>query len=143
MSLIRLVARLILVVVGGIAGCFAESKHYRQLRRREAAPGPTLTNLKRLPRGLVAARTFMCVGSVVIASDYAKSFAGAFESLIGGEVTQLETLIDRGQRESLQRLRDQAAAHGAAIVLNIRLETAVIGQGAEIIAYGTGVKLAN
>ena len=60
----------------------------------------------------------------------------------------LETLIDRGRREAALRVVEQAQSAGANLVMNLRYETATVGRGgrrgfpmAEIIAYGTAVKL--
>ena len=55
----------------------------------------------------------------------------------------LETLLERGRREALLRMRDEAGLHGADLVMNIRLVTSIVMKGAvEVIAYGTAVKLA-
>jgi len=147
-SLIQLAIILGFVLLGYLAGRATEHRHRRRLARREATPGPTLTNLKRLPPGKAAADSHFCVCTVVIATDYFKTFAAGLKTLVGGRMGMLETLLERGRREAIQRLRERAAEHGADIVLNVRVETSMIGQGAkkkassaEVIAYGTAVKL--
>lgn len=149
-NLIQLAVILGFVLLGFLAGRTTERRHRKRLARREAAPGPTLTNLKRLPAGTVASDSHFCVGTVVIATDYFKSFAAGLKTLVGGRMGMLESLLERGRREAIQRLREQAAEHGADIILNVRVETSMIGQGAkkkassaEVIAYGTAVKLAS
>lgn len=149
-SLIQLAVLLGLLSLGFLVGRASEHRHRKKLALREAAPGPTLTNLKRLPGGVVAADSHLCIGTLVIATDYFKTFIAGLKTMVGGRMGMLETLLDRGRREAIQRMREQAAAHGADIVLNIRLETSMIGQGtktkgtsAEVIAYGTAVKLAS
>ena len=138
-----------LILVGYLAGHAAERRHDKSLARREAEPGPALTNLRRLQDGARVARSELCVGCVVIATDYFKSFAAKLKTLVGGRMGMLESLIRRGRREALQRLREQAAEMGADVVLNIRIETSMIVRGrkqagpAEVIAYGTAVKLAD
>lgn len=141
---------LVLIAVGFFAGRVNEGRHRASLRRREAMPGPVLTNLERLPQGMNAVRSEFCIGSVVIASDYFKFFGASLKTLVGGRLRTLETLLDRGRREALLRVREQAAGMGADVVLNVRLETAIIMRGgrnrpypaAEVLAYGTAVKLA-
>ncbi len=139
-----------LLLLGYLAGHAAERRHRRALTRRESAPGPALTNLSRLPVGARVVRTELCVGQVVIATDYFKSFVAGLKTIVGGRMRMIESLVHRGRREALQRLREQAAAMGADLVLNIRMETSMIAQGtkkkagpAEVIAYGTAVKLAD
>ena len=140
---------LVLIVVGYLAGHAAERRHDRSLARREAAPGPALTNLRHVPTGARIAHGELCVGCVVIATDYFKSFAASLKTLVGGRMGMLESLIRRGRREALQRLRERAAAIDADLVLNIRIETSMIARGkkqagsAEVLAYGTAVKLAS
>jgi len=146
-QLISLFVVLGLILVGFLAGRAAEHRHKRALAKREAAPGPALTNLEHLPDGRQAAHSQFCIGQVVIATDYFKSFAANLKGMIGGRMGMIESLVHRGRREALQRLREQAAAASADLVLNVRLETSMIATGkkkagsAEVIAYGTAVKL--
>jgi uncharacterized protein YbjQ (UPF0145 family) len=148
-GLIQVLVLLILLLVGSMAGRIAERRHRKRLTRREAAPGPTLTNLKRLPVGMAVSQSDLCIGTAVIATDYFKTFVAGFKTLVGGRMGMLESLLDRGRREAIQRMREQAASQGADMVLNVRVETSMIGSGtkkkassAEVIAYGTAVKLA-
>ena len=139
---------IILIVLGFLAGRIIESRHFRDLAEREARGGPVLTNLKYLPDGRRPEATKFCIGGVVIASDYFKTFGAKLKSLVGGRLRTLETMLERGRREAMLRLRDQAAEFGADFVISVRLETAVImrnRQGknypaAEVIAYGTAVR---
>ncbi len=140
----------LLIGLGFFVGRCRERRHRASLRRREAAGGPLLTNLEALPAGARAGETWLCMGSVVIASDYFKTFGAGLKTLVGGRLRTLETLLERGRREALLRVREQAADRGAHLVLNIRFEMAIIMRGrnnkpypaAEVLAYGTGVKLA-
>lgn len=149
-SLLQLGIPLFLIALGFATGRIIERRHFRSLARREALPGPVLTNLEKLPAGMVPASSQFCVGSVVIASDYFKAFGASLKNLVGGRLRTLETLLERARREALQRLRQQAAVVGADMLLNVRLETAIIMRSkrrkgtlaTEVIAYGTAVKLA-
>jgi uncharacterized protein YbjQ (UPF0145 family) len=138
----------VLIALGFLTGRVIESRHYRRLNEREARGGPVLTNLKTLPDGHRPQEMKFCIGGVVIASDYFKTFGAKLKSLVGGRLRTLETMLERGRREAMCRLRDQAAEFGADFVISVRLETAVImrnRQGktypaAEVIAYGTAVR---
>ena len=137
-----------LIALGFVTGRIIELRHFRELARREAQGGPVLTNLKTLPAGCSPQAAKFCIGGVVIASDYFKTFGAKLKSLVGGRLRTLETMLERGRREAMLRLRDQAAEFGADFVVSVRLETAVImrnRQGktypaAEVIAYGTAVR---
>ena len=138
----------ILILLGFLTGRIIESRHFRSLSQREARGGPVLTNLKTLPDGRRPRESKFCIGGVVIASDYFKTFGAKLKSLVGGRIRTLETMLERGRREAMLRLRDQAEEFGADVVISVRLETAVImknRQGknypaAEVIAYGTAVR---
>ena len=87
-------------------------------------------------------------GSVVVSIDYFKRFLAGLRILVGGRVKSYETLLDRGRREALLRMKEQAVGNGYDAVINVRLETSRLananGQGTagvEILAFGTAVKL--
>ncbi|ETR65232.1 MAG: hypothetical protein OMM_14590 [Candidatus Magnetoglobus multicellularis str. Araruama] len=91
----------------------------------------------------------LVVGSVVIASDYFKRLLAGLRNIFGGQVNAYETLIDRARREAILRMKSQA--EGAAIILNMRIETTNISRrqsrtrrnsssaSIEAIAYGTAL----
>jgi uncharacterized protein YbjQ (UPF0145 family) len=69
-------------------------------------------------------------------------------NIFGGRVKAYESLVDRARREAILRMKEQARAGGAQMVVNLRLETATIGRSAnrkkrigsvEAMAYGTAV----
>jgi uncharacterized protein YbjQ (UPF0145 family) len=87
-------------------------------------------------------------GSVVVSTDYFKSLCASLRNLVGGRVRSFETLLERGRREALLRLLDQAHAFGAHSVINVRFETMTIARfqggrgltGVEVLAYGTALR---
>ncbi|MDP6637529.1 MAG: heavy metal-binding domain-containing protein [Phycisphaerae bacterium] len=149
-DIILIFSPVLLIVLGFLTGKIIEASHFRSLARREALGGPMLSNLKRIPDDRTPLATQFCVGGVVIASDYFKTFGARLKSLVGGRLRTLETMLDRGRREAMLRLRDKAAQFGADVVISVRLETAVIMKSkggktypaAEVIAYGTAVRTA-
>ncbi|MGB0722437.1 MAG: YbjQ family protein [Gammaproteobacteria bacterium] len=136
-----------LLLVGYIFGGIAEKRHYRSILQREAAlrdlpviasPFPTVANVT---------HGELVTGSVVISIDYFKRFLAGLRNLIGGRVSAYETLVDRGRREAILRMKEQAHAMGARYVFNIKLETSRVYQNTndggtgsiEILAYGTAL----
>ena len=90
----------------------------------------------------------LVVGSVVIAEDYFKRVAASLKSLVGGNLRSYETLLERGRREAVVRMKKEARRLGATQVVNVRFETASLSEdwsgrrpmfSAELIAYGTAL----
>ncbi|NEQ48891.1 MAG: YbjQ family protein [Leptolyngbya sp. SIO3F4] len=139
---------LILLGVGYFIGNRRERKHYENIKHREKqtlhVPVMSWGAKQDLP---YAHEAQMFVGNVVIANDYFKTFSAGLRNLVGGRVTVYETLIDRGRREAMLRMKESAIEWGASQILNVRFETSNIagqtqgGMGAvEIMAYGTGIR---
>jgi uncharacterized protein YbjQ (UPF0145 family) len=135
-----------LLLAGLLFGRLAERRHYRDIIARETALADILVFSERRPPDFaLPPRTELVVGSVVIAEDYFKRIAASLKSLVGGRLTAYESLMDRGRREAVLRMKEQARRLGANMVFNVRFETASMAEGAErmfsaeFIAYGTAV----
>jgi len=129
-----------LLGVGYFVGSAREKKHFKEIIAREK----TLLQLavqsgKRLNPEY--RHSLFVTGSVVIASDYFKNFSGTLKNFFGGNVSALETLMDRARREAVLRAKEKAAAWGAEEIVGFRVEFATLDQmGVEVLAYGTAVK---
>ena len=67
-------------------------------------------------------------------------FAG-FRNIIGGEIKEYTQLQADSREEAIKRMVDDAERLGADGVINVRLATSMVMQGAaEVLAYGTAVK---
>lgn len=150
-ELLPLIIPLLFIVLGFAVGKAVEIAHTRDLdAREEYFKGTLTTNLKRMPTGFKAQRSFLCKGQVVVASDYFKTFAAGLRNIIGGRVRSYERLMMRARREALLRMVENAHQHGAHLIINVRMETSNIVKGmggnqgmpaAEVFAYGTAVVL--
>lgn len=144
----ELIVFLMLLGVGYFVGKSLEQKHYVSLRLRESQTHSLpVTNLGRLQPLPAAAAAQLVVGSVVVSSDYFKTFVAGFMNLFGGNLTVYESLLERGRREAILRMKEAALTWEATRIVNVRLETADLGsQGGnglvsvEVIAYGTALK---
>ncbi|WP_300670317.1 heavy metal-binding domain-containing protein [Desulfoluna sp.] len=149
MQNVGLLTLLFLVTLGYTVGTLVEKRHYRSLMKREQAlltlPAVTIKHDQSVDeiRG-----SMMVSGSAVISIDYFKRFLARLRNIFGGRVKSYETLVDRSRREAILRMK--ASAPGAAIIVNMRLETAAIGNSAnqkrmigsvETLAYGTAIWL--
>lgn len=138
-----------LLVIGLVAGTITEANHFANLKRREAEMAAiVLTNLKRPAIDGPVVDSRLVSGHVVISTDYFKSLCASIRRLVGGPIRSYESLMERGRREALLRLKADAAAMGAHLVLNVRLVTMTVARtktgngitGVEILAYGTAVR---
>ncbi|MEO1146553.1 MAG: heavy metal-binding domain-containing protein [Cyanobacteria bacterium J06638_22] len=137
-----------LLLLGLVAGTIAENKHIGDLKVREKK----VKHLNVINFGAHeplpdAQDATLVVGSVVIASDFFRYYVAAIISILGGNIGVYETLIDRGRREAILRMKEKAIALGARQVLNLRLETSNLsgessqgGVQVEVIAYGTAIR---
>ena len=81
-------------------------------------------------------------GSTVRARNVGRDIFAGLKNLVGGEIDEYTKLQAQAREQALQRLEQDAQRMGADAVVNVRLTTAMIMQGAaEILAYGTAVKL--
>lgn len=81
-------------------------------------------------------------GSTVQTKNVGKDFLAGLKSLVGGEIGSYTEMMNEARQIATERLLKDAEALGADAVIGFRLQTsAVMGGAAEIIAYGTAVKL--
>ncbi|WP_372797378.1 YbjQ family protein [Litorivivens sp.] len=142
-----LVVFLVLLTLGFVFGRLAESRHFKSIQKRERELATVLAFSERLPPPTNTPRRVALVGgNVVISVDYFKMIAAGLRSLFGGRVRSFESLVERARREALLRMKQQALEIGAAMVVNVKLETASISKGSkgqigavEVYAYGTAL----
>lgn len=129
-----------LLGIGYFVGSSREKKHFKEIMAREKSLlRLAVQSGKRLNPEYQ--HSLFVTGSVVIASDYFKNFAGTLKNFFGGNVSSLETLMDRARREAVLRAKEKAAAWGAEEIVGFRVEFATLDQmGVEVLAYGTAVK---
>lgn len=142
-----LIILLTLLAAGYGFGQYAEKKHYRSIISREAQLNkmPVVAS-KFPPMYRNPSASFLVTGNVVVSVDYFKRFIAALRNLIGGRITSYESLLDRGRREAILRMKQSARDQGATMIFNIKIETASISKGArdtigsvEVLAYGTAI----
>lgn len=81
-------------------------------------------------------------GNTVRAKNVASDFIAGLKNLVGGEVDQYTRLLTEAREQALMRMVKQAENLGADAVINVRFTTSAVMQGmAEILAYGTAVKI--
>ncbi len=81
-------------------------------------------------------------GTVVQSKNFGKDFMAGMKTLVGGEIKSYTDMLVEARQIATKRMVDEANAMGADAIVNIRFGSSAVMQGAaEVIAYGTAVKL--
>lgn len=140
---------LILLGITFLTGTFIEKRHFDNIKKREIA-------LIRKPIINFGAKTWdtkrkikkveLVTGECVISGDYFKNFVASLKNIFGGRLTTFESILDRGRREAILRMREKA--RGANFIINARIESVMLNETynaqesvpqCAIIAYGTAI----
>jgi len=82
-------------------------------------------------------------GNTVRARNVGRDITQGLRNLAGGELKAYSTLLADARDQAIERMEADALEMGGDAVVNVRMETSEVTQGAsEVIAYGTAVKLA-
>ena len=81
-------------------------------------------------------------GHTVFAIWLGKDLSALIRLVLGGELTEYTEMMGRARTMATNRMIAEAAALGADAIINVRyMTTSVVGSAAELLAYGTAVKL--
>jgi uncharacterized protein YbjQ (UPF0145 family) len=145
-DLIQILLPWLLILLAMLTGTLLEKAHFKRIHQRETelAVLPSLST-RQVPNGRNIAETALVMGSVVISIDYFKRFLASLRNIFGGEVKSYASLLDRGRREAVLRMKEQCP--GSDLIINLRIETSSISQGGkdklgsvEVLAYGTAIQ---
>ena len=81
-------------------------------------------------------------GTIVQSKNFGKDFMAGMKTLVGGEIKGYTDMLVEARQIATKRMVDEAEQLGADAIVGVRYGSSAIMQGsAEIIAYGTAVKL--
>ncbi len=101
-----------------------------------------LTTTENIPNKEIVEILGVARGSTVRARNVGRDIFAGLKSLVGGEIEEYTKLQAQSREQAMSRMYSDAERMGADAILNIRLTTSMVMQGAsEILAYGTAVKL--
>jgi uncharacterized protein YbjQ (UPF0145 family) len=81
-------------------------------------------------------------GNTIQAKSIGKDIKAGFRHMAGGEIKEYTEMLAESREIALSRMQKKAEEIGADAVINVRFMTsAIMGGAAEILAYGTAVKL--
>mgnify|MGYP003410181355 FL=1 len=83
-------------------------------------------------------------GSTIQSKNIGKDIAQSFKTLVGGELKAYNEMMNEARALATKRMVAEAEELGADAVINIRYASSAVMQGAaEVIVYGTAVKIVN
>jgi uncharacterized protein YbjQ (UPF0145 family) len=131
-------------VAGWVLATWLERRHFNSMRKREIPLQSIQVNTAKSVPSCEPEGVTMLIGSVVVAHDYFRTLLIFFRKIIGGNIRPYERLVQRGRREALIRLKEEAELRGIDKVVNVRFTTTAVSgrflHAIEMVAYGTGVK---
>jgi uncharacterized protein YbjQ (UPF0145 family) len=81
-------------------------------------------------------------GNTIRARNIGRDIIAGLKNIIGGEIEEYTKLMAESREQALDRLVEDAERVGADAVVGINFSTSyIMGNAAEILAYGTAVKL--
>ena len=86
----------------------------------------------------------MARGSTIQAKNIGKDIMAVLRNIVGGELNEYSKMLEEAREKAINRMVDDATKMGADAVINVRFMTSMVMSGsAEILAYGTAVKLSD
>ena len=81
-------------------------------------------------------------GNTIRARHVGKDILAGLRTLVGGEIVEYTKMLAESREQALDRMMADAKSKGADAIVGMRLTTSSVMQGAaELLAYGTAVKL--
>ncbi|GIK84765.1 YbjQ family protein [Betaproteobacteria bacterium PRO7] len=103
-----------------------------------------VSNLELIPGKRIAAHLGIVQGSTVRAKHVGRDIFASLKNIVGGELKGYTELMQEARQEAVDRMIAEAESIGANAILNVRFATTSIAVGAaEILAYGSAVRLEN
>ena len=101
-----------------------------------------LTTTENVPGREVKEILGIARGSTVRARHIGRDITALFKNIVGGEIEEYTQLQAESREQALERMTKDAEKLGADAIINIRMMTSMVSQGAaEILVYGTAVTL--
>ena len=102
----------------------------------------TIVNTEEVAGRVISEQLGLVRGNTIRARHIGSDIMAGLRNIVGGEVKEYTQMISEAREEALKRMIEEAESLNADAVVNIRFTTSqVMGGAAEILAYGTAVKL--
>ncbi len=102
-----------------------------------------ITTSDQIPGREIAETVGLVTANSVRARHVGRDILAGFKNLVGGRIGAYQQLLMESRQEAIGGIEEQATEQGADAIVALRLTTAsIMGGAAEVLAYGTAVKLA-
>ena len=83
-------------------------------------------------------------GTIVQSKNIGRDFMAGMKTIGGGEIKGYTEMLNEARQIATKRMVDEAQALGADAIVGVKYGSSAVMQGAaEIVAYGTAVKILN
>lgn len=134
---------------GGLA---AEKMHINSIKKREKnfMEMSAVTIEKSLDKEAYPGKVYLITAGCVMSPGFVRRIPAMIKTFFGGRIGFYESLVERGRKEVILRVKEEAIKAGCGIIINLRIETSFLDPGAEqksgsgcveLMAYGTAVSL--
>jgi uncharacterized protein YbjQ (UPF0145 family) len=101
-----------------------------------------LLNSTEVPGKKITEILGLAQGHTVFAIWLGKDLSGIVRLILGGELTEYSEMMGNARTIAINRMTASAVKMGADAIINVRyMTTSVVGTAAELLVYGTAVKL--
>jgi uncharacterized protein YbjQ (UPF0145 family) len=101
-----------------------------------------ITTTENIPGKEISQILGMVRGNTVRSKNVFRDIGAGLKTLVGGEIKDYTTMLIEAREEALFRMSKKAEELGANAVVMVRFGTSsIMGGAAEILAYGTAVKV--
>jgi len=84
----------------------------------------------------------MVKGNTIRARNVGRDILAIAKNVVGGEIKEYTALMAQSREQAIDRMKEEAEKKGADAIVSVRITTSSVTAGAaEILAYGTAVKL--
>ncbi len=101
-----------------------------------------LVNIDYIPGYEITECLGLVKGTIVQSKNIGRDFMAGMKTIVGGEIAGYTEMLITARQIATKRMVDDANRLGADAIINIRYgSSSVMNGAAEVIAYGTAVKL--
>ncbi len=101
-----------------------------------------LVNIDYIPGYEITEALGMVKGQIVQSKNIGRDFMAGMKTIVGGEIAGYTEMLQQARQLATKRMVDDANNLGADAIINIRYgSSSVMNGAAEVIAYGTAVKV--
>ena len=101
-----------------------------------------LVNIDYMPGYEITEVLGLVKGQIVQSKNLGRDFMAGMKTIVGGEIVGYTEMIASARQMATKRMVDEAESLGADAIVNIRYGSSQVMSGAaEVIAYGTAVKI--